>query len=88
MIQHVLPTLQVFQTVVAKNQQKFDDIQLLAELLAAKELAALISPDMARVLLAEAVDCHARSKSIAHHWFCSARLISGAVVGSLTLQKL
>ena len=86
-MQHLPPTLQRFQTVVWKNQETYRDVQSLALLLAEPQFRALISADMARVLLSEAVDCHARSEDIAHNWFRAAILLTEAAENPLVLHE-
>ena len=86
-IQHLLPTLQEFQTTVRENQRKLHDLPSLARLLASRQFTALISNLMARVLISEAVACFYRAEGIAHHWFCSAMLIIGAVNGAPIVRE-
>ena len=81
-VQHLVPALNGFQSAVFQNQQKYSELESLALLLASPQNAALISPHIARVLVSEAVDCHARGHHIAYHWFCSAILICSAIGGS------
>ena len=86
MIEHLLPTLNLFQNEVFMHQSKYRDVQSLARLLAAPQFAELMSHHFARVLLSEAVDCYAQSENIAHHWFCAGILIDATLQGSLQLQ--
>ena len=86
-VQHLVPALNGFQSAVFQNQQKYSELESLALLLASPQNAALISPHIARVLVSEAVDCHARGHHIAYHWFCSAILICSAIGGSLQLYS-
>ena len=85
-IQHLHPTLRLFQNTVFQNQNEYCDVLSLAQLLASPQFAGLMSQHLARVLLSEAVDCYARSEDIAQHWFCAGILISASLQGSLQLQ--
>ena len=85
-IQHLHPTLRLFQNTVFQNQNEYRDVLSMAQLLASPQFAGLMSHHLARVLLSEAVDCYARSEDIAQHWFCAGILISASLQGSLQLQ--
>ena len=60
---------------------------MIADLLALPQYAPLITQHIARVLVAEAVDCYARNESSAQHWLVSALVISSALEDSLALQR-
>ena len=85
-IKKTLPLMEHFQTIVWGRQAHFANSERMMRLLSAPRYSALLTVDMARVLMAEAIDCFARNESIARHWFCAALLVDGVVVGELNLE--
>lgn len=97
MVESCLDVLETFQNQVLqaklfdlppgtesfRAEQHEADVMMLLKMLQKPEHAKLRTGDIARVFLAEAVDCHERCETIAQAWFCSAMLVSAAAMGAL-----
>ena len=76
---HLMPTINAFLTEVWANEEELLHEEALAELLRDREFKPLLSRNVARVLISEAVDCHARSEDIARNFYRAAILVQAAV---------
>jgi len=102
LVEDALGILEAFQTKVfqtklfdlppeqkaVKQEQYTADIQVLLKLLRRPEFERLISSDVARVFLSEAVDCNERGEGIALAWFCTALLIGALSTGAVQGEDL
>jgi len=66
-----------------RQDQHATDLKALIRLVQQPEHTKLRSADIARVFLAEAVDCNHRHEAIAQAWACTALLLSAASMGKL-----